>query len=170
MASLVTLCSRCAETKKKVSWNCITLFLNYSYHVLAHGQQCVVERCVCAFLMRTLLGHQIVDETATLLQHSHLACVSCMLLCVRIPMRQFAAKIEAGAHGKVGTDGMYERKVFRCAKHVSLGLGNLTLGCGQLQVEVTLELTVNRSVIITVTEIYSYLRVMLALLCLSYLC
>lgn len=118
--------------------------------MLAHGQQCVVERCVCAFLMRTLLGHQIVDEATALLQHSHLACVPWLLLCVRISMRQSAAKIEAGTHSKVGTDGMYERKVFWCAKHVSLGLGNLTLGCGQLQVEYTLGLTVNSTVIRTV--------------------
>lgn len=141
----------------------MNLFLDNSYHVLAHGQQCVVERCVGAFLVRTLLGHQIVDETATLLQHSHLACVPWLLLCVRIPMRQSAAKIKAGAHGKVGTDGMYERKVFRCAKHVPLGLGNLTLGCGQLQVEYTLRLTVNS----TVTVINSYMRALLASLSVS---
>lgn len=108
----------------------------WTHHVLAHGQQGVVERRVGALLVGTLLGHQIVYVATALLQHGHVARVPLLpLQIVHVPELAAKLQIEARAHGKVGAHGMDQCKVFRCAKQIALGLGNLALGRSQLRME-----------------------------------
>lgn len=104
------------------------------YHMLAHGQQRIVERRIGALLVRPLLGHQVVDVASALLQHGDVARVPLLALQL-VHLAIFAAKLQAdpSAHGKVRAHRVHQSEVFRCAKQVALRLGYLTLGSGQLE-------------------------------------
>lgn len=106
------------------------------HHMLAHGQQSVVQSRVGALFVAALLGHQVVDVSAVLLQHCHIPGVPVLTLQL-VHLSEFAAelKINPSTHGEVSTDRVHQSVVLRRTEQIAPGLRNLTLGRSQLWME-----------------------------------